>query len=139
MSRGEGEHPLEILSASLDGELSAGESARLRSHLAGCEGCSRMLEELRAVDRALAAEEAEPVPAHLEGRIRSRIRGADGGRLFAFPLRRWRLPAAAAAGLAGLLALWVAFTGFEGPGPVDHGVDQPVIGQPVSGTERTVG
>lgn len=119
---GEGmEHPIELLSALLDGELSARERRSVESHLQGCEGCRSILADLRSVDGALGAEEAPPVPGSLAGRILGRAgetRVAPEPR----PLPRitwFRLPMAAAAVLAGVLALWVAYIGMEGMTPED--------------------
>lgn len=55
----------EILSASLDGELEAGEEEALRGHLGACASCRSKAERLRALDEALrslplAAEGAAP-------------------------------------------------------------------------------
>lgn len=49
-------HPSELVSAYLDGELSGAERVQLRDHLAGCGRCARELEEtqqVRAMVRSL--------------------------------------------------------------------------------------
>lgn len=59
-----GRHPFgeEELSAHLDGQLSAAESARLEEHLASCEPCRQHLDELRAVVENLRALPSVPAP-----------------------------------------------------------------------------
>ena len=57
----------ELLSASIDGELTEGESRRLAEHLAGCEACRRELDELRKVWEAVGDATAELISeAHPE-------------------------------------------------------------------------
>jgi hypothetical protein len=70
-------HPDELLSAFLDGELSAADRAAVEGHLRDCAACARELEELAAVD-AFARELPVPAPAGyfeaLPGRVRARVR-----------------------------------------------------------------
>lgn len=60
----------------LDGELSAEDEVRLQEHLAHCEGCHRLDEQLRSIDAALreglAALETTPSP-QLAARIHERL------------------------------------------------------------------
>jgi putative zinc finger protein len=58
---GVSEHPGDLLSAYLDGELSAGEERQVESHLVGCGACSAELDDLGAARRML--RELPPVPA----------------------------------------------------------------------------
>ena len=55
-------HPLEDLSAYLDGELDGGRRAAVESHLAACDSCRTRLAQLRATARLIAALPL-PVPA----------------------------------------------------------------------------
>src|SRR2546428_702730 len=55
-------HPLEDLSAYLDGELDGGRRAAVESHLAACDSCRGRLAPLRATARLIAALPS-PVPA----------------------------------------------------------------------------
>jgi hypothetical protein len=118
-----GEHPYEALSAWLDGESPPAEREQVDEHLRGCGSCRDLLEEMRRVSRAVAEEPVPPVSLGLEGRIRQRLDPAPV-REAGVPPARWylyRLPLAAAAVLAGALALWVAWTDFPGitePGPI---------------------
>ncbi len=52
-----------LLSASLDGELTAEEQAALDEHLAVCPACRALLEELRSLQTAAANMEEIPAPA----------------------------------------------------------------------------
>src|SRR3989441_13172000 len=56
-------HPLEDLSAYLDGELDGGRRGAVESHLAACDSCRPRLAQLRATARLIAALPS-PVPAH---------------------------------------------------------------------------
>jgi len=55
-------HPLEDLSAYLDGELDGGRRVAVESHLAACDSCRTRLAQLRATARLIAALPL-PVPA----------------------------------------------------------------------------
>jgi hypothetical protein len=94
-------HPGELLSAFLDGELSAADQAAVEGHLRECAACAHELEELAAVD-AFARELPVPAPAgyfeDLPGRVRSRVRR---------PARVPRLAVWAAAAAAAVMAVTV--------------------------------
>ena len=94
-------HPGELLSAFLDGELSAADQAAVEGHLRECAACAQELEELAAVD-AFARELPVPAPAgyfeELPGRVRSRVRR---------PARVPRLAVWAAAAAAAVMAVTV--------------------------------
>lgn len=87
---------MDLLSRYLDGELAGSARAEVESHLRGCAGCARHLEELAAVD---AAARELPVPAppgyfeSLPARVRARL---PAPRRKSPPVWVW----AAAAGLA---------------------------------------
>ena len=55
----EHEHWLELISASLDGELSDADRAALEEHLAVCPECRRVSEAFRAIGESFP-EETEP-------------------------------------------------------------------------------
>ncbi len=94
-------HPGELLSAFLDGELSAADQAAVEDHLRECAACAHELEELAAVD-AFAREIPVPAPAgyfeELPGRVRARVRR---------PARVPRLAVWAAAAAAAVMAVTV--------------------------------
>ena len=88
-------HPGELLSAWLDGETTANESASVEAHLAGCSQCRI---EVDGIHRARSAVRSLPwleLPSDVMGRV-------------VVPLRRRRrviITAAAAAALAGVLGV----------------------------------
>ena len=95
------DHPGELLSAFLDGELSAADRAQVQGHLRECAACARELEELAAVD-TFAREIPVRAPAgyfeELPGRVRARVRR---------PARVPRLAVWAAAAAAAVMAVTV--------------------------------
>jgi hypothetical protein len=94
-------HPLEALSALVDGEVAATERRALEEHLVSCASCRDVLEDLRFIARATPEEGAPPVPADLPSRIRAALDGPRTARWSRGPL----LAAAASLLVAGLLAL----------------------------------
>jgi negative regulator of sigma E activity len=113
MNRSDSTHPVEALSAYLDGELSPSEAAELGLHLKECPECSVALEDLRLLSRTVAEEEPPPLPADLAGRIAGRLEPARPGKsahrhgwftgFFGAPL------AAAAAALLAAGVLWTVW------------------------------
>jgi hypothetical protein len=98
------EHPTEDeLSGFLDGVLTPGRRAEVSRHLAGCEACSRGLEELRSV-KALLAGLPQAAPS------RSFTLGPEHAREVARPAAG-RSPLAFAPAVA--LTLFVALIGVE--------------------------
>lgn len=93
-------HPLEALSALLDGELPPDERRAVETHLAACPSCARHLRELGAVDALARDLPAAAAPdgymETLPGRVRRRIR-ADRPRAARAP---WVWPLAAGLALA---------------------------------------
>ena len=59
----------EMLSAYLDGELSAAERTAVESHLATCEGDRRLLEELQSLRSELQTLPRAPLPEGFAGRV----------------------------------------------------------------------
>ena len=104
------------LSALIDGELGAESLARVEAHLAGCARCRERLDELRAVDLALAALPARVASTDLAARLARRIavepreQGvvAPRGAARRAPPRRARRIAAWLAVPAAALALYLA-------------------------------
>lgn len=94
-----------LLSAYLDGELGAEESARVEAHLATCTSCAATLSALRATADDLSAL----APAALDARASWALRAAlrrEGRRA---RTARW-VPVAAAASLAAIATLAVTFS-----------------------------
>jgi anti-sigma factor RsiW len=88
-----------LLIALLDGELEAGERARLESHLAGCAHCREDLAELRAASAALRRWEAEEPPSDPVF-VRRERRGPAAGGGAAWRRLGWLVPAGLGAALA---------------------------------------
>jgi len=107
---GRANHPIELLSASIDRELKPPESVALETHLEACAECRGLLVDFRRLNEAIAAEPAPPVPAGLEDRILAEL----PSRRSPTPVRPfWRqaMPLAAAASLVMAVLLW-----YERPG-----------------------
>jgi len=100
------DHPIESLSAWLDGEIADPERARIEAHVAECGTCAAVLDDFRRMAVAAAGESPPPVPADLAARIRSKIAVAA----VAAPRPRSRLMtlrfAAAAAVVVLAIGLW---------------------------------
>ena len=64
---------VELISASLDGELSADEQIALDEHIACCPACSALLDDLRALHTAAADWEEVPAPAGFTEAVMSAI------------------------------------------------------------------
>ena len=64
---------VELISASLDGELSADEQTALDEHIAHCPACSALLDDLRALHTAAADWEEVPAPAGFTESVMSAI------------------------------------------------------------------
>lgn len=120
------ERYLELLSRSLDGEISVEEQDELRSHLAGCADCSRLLEEFRRDEEALRATqtrgdiESEWERAAL-GRTLQAIRDEPDPAWAATPRQKrwsWRPTLRWSAGLAAAAAAVLLAIRF-GPSPTE--------------------
>jgi anti-sigma factor (TIGR02949 family) len=92
------EAALDLLEPYLDGDLDAGEEARLRAHLATCPACSAELALAQRVQRELRTLPQPEVPPELLARVIQRGRGEVVP--FPSPRRMGRLRIAAAAALA---------------------------------------
>ena len=96
------EHDEEQLSAYLDGELDARHAENVEHHLATCDTCAALLEELRSMRALLSA-----LPAHTP--TRSFVLGAEYARApvrdVATPSRRFGLALAPAVALSVFVAL----------------------------------
>lgn len=100
---------VELISASLDGELSADEQTALKEHIACCPACSALLDDLRALHEAAAEPEEVPAPAGFAEGVMSAIAAdpaqetADKVIPFApkkakpTPWKKWGMTAAAVA------------------------------------------
>jgi hypothetical protein len=108
------EHPLELISAYMDGRLEAADRATVHEHLSGCAACQAILADFRALAVAARREAAPPIPTYLLEKIGRRIDTESEAprpatRLRFFP--RARLPLATAAAVLVVASLWVVLRG----------------------------
>lgn len=128
------EHPKELISAYLDGQLEAADRAGVYEHLRDCAACRQLLSDFRALAAAARREGAPPVPADLAERIGRQIDRESAARF----TRRWRLvtgarlPLATAAAVLVLSSLWIVWRGRlpgEQPaGPQSDSAPAPALG-----------
>ncbi len=105
----------QLLSAYLDGELSADENARVKVHLDGCPGCRVDLEGLRHAKHLLAAAPRRAMPPELIADLNERLEAPTlADRLFAWRRSpRVMVPAGAFAALALAAASWFVWQSRE--------------------------
>lgn len=82
-----GDHPDELLSASLSGDLSAAERAAVERHLAGCARCRATLAGFSEERRLVAGLRHVPPPRDMAARVRAGIEAGEHA-----PPPRWRRP-----------------------------------------------
>lgn len=110
------EYFLELLSAGLDGELTAEEERELSGHLASCPECRELAARLTAVHAAFPQLEEIPAPEGFAAGVMDRIRAEEKGKTKVIPLFR-RPQFRAAAGLAACALLCVGlYRGIPGAG-----------------------
>ena len=57
---------VELMTAYLEGALSPGDRARFEAHIAGCDGCTAYLAQMRMTRRVVGKLADEPVPAGIQ-------------------------------------------------------------------------
>jgi Putative zinc-finger len=100
---GRGQHPEELLSASLTGDLTPAERASLDQHLSGCGQCRATLDAFAEERRLIGGLREVAPPRDLGARVRA---GIEGGRLSAIPW--WRRPATLVAAFASVATVAAA-------------------------------
>jgi len=100
---GRGQHPEELLSASLSGDLTAAERSALDAHLAGCDRCRATMEAFAEERRLIAGLHGGVPPRDLAIRVRA---GIEGRRPGATPW--WRRPGPLVGGFAALTTVAAA-------------------------------
>lgn len=97
----------ELISAGLDGQLTAEEARGLEAHLAACPHCRALARELEAVHAAFPLlEEYEEAPEGFAQGVMDKIRAAESGKPKVVPLHK-RPQVRALAGLAACALLCV--------------------------------
>jgi len=65
---------VELMTDYLEGALSAADAARFEEHIAGCDGCTAYLEQMRTARRLTGRLAYEPVPDALREELVSAFR-----------------------------------------------------------------
>ena len=103
-----------LISAHLDGELTAQEQIPMWRHLFGCEACYQQFVQIQQITKALRHTQPVPLPAGLEAGVHNAVEAEIARReVGVISLLRWRISkraigatvAAAAALLIGLLVI----------------------------------
>jgi len=103
-----------LISAHVDGELTAHEQLSMWRHLFGCEACYQQFIQTQQITKALRHAQPVPLPADLEARVHNAVEAEIARReVGVISLLRWRISkravgatvAAAAALLIGLLLI----------------------------------
>lgn len=65
---------VELMTDYLEGTLSAGDRARFEQHIAGCDGCTEYLHQLRTSIALTGRLAVQPVPARLAAELERAFR-----------------------------------------------------------------
>lgn len=130
------EEILDLISARLDGELTADKASELAEHLSSCPECKSLADDLADIHSAMPGLNVDP-PTFIMERVMERIK-VEAPTPIPFPVRkqtqrRWQTWGATAAALvlvaAGAFALWGGPKGGVGtPMTLDAGVPVPTMG-----------
>ncbi|MFI5091165.1 MAG: anti-sigma factor family protein [Terriglobales bacterium] len=60
---------VELMTDYLEGTLSPADRARFEEHIAGCDGCTAYLEQLRATRKVLGKLADEPIPEPVKAEL----------------------------------------------------------------------
>lgn len=85
----------ELISASLDGEITAEEQAQLQAHMATCPSCAQLQEDLTAIHQMTAEMLVEP-PATIKANVMAEIIPQANQKVVPFPAKIRRITALAA-------------------------------------------
>jgi anti-sigma factor RsiW len=66
---------VELMTDYLDGTLSAADRAQFEKHIAGCDGCTAYLAQLRATREVVGRLAGEPIPTALEDELVKAFKG----------------------------------------------------------------
>jgi anti-sigma factor RsiW len=70
---------VELMTAYLDGALSADDRAKFEGHISGCDGCRAYLAQLRTARMLMGRVADEPVPEALKAELMSAFRSWKAG------------------------------------------------------------
>jgi anti-sigma factor RsiW len=123
----------ELLSASIDGEVSQAEARRIEAHLEGCAECRALERKMRAIGTGVAMTEGI-VPSDFREKLFARMEAEDllprRRSLFVFSIRWAAVPLAAAA-----LALFLLTSPEKGKDSVSPRVQLPHVARRAPATE----
>src|SRR6266540_2535065 len=117
MNQPRDDHPRELLSAYLDGEVDQDVRSSIERHLSTCDSCRALLGDFRSVAAAAARETPPPVPGDLRLRVRRALDAQSTPRPTGFAgwLGPYRLGLAAAAAVVLVIGLWAVRQGPPAP------------------------
>ena len=121
-----------LISAAVDGELSAAERSELMDHLAQCPACREVYSEMMAMHEAFSQLEAE-VPGDLAGDVMAKVRTQ---RQVKRPRHYWWQITAAAACCA---LVFLGYQHFYGAGPRENTADTAGEAAPYAAVSEDVG
>ncbi len=131
------ENAFELISASLDGELTAAEEAQLREHLAQCPACRALQAELTGLQAATQAELEAVAPPELKARIMENLPAQEKSAGKVVYWRRWGAMAAAVALVA--LGAWQLPRFVFDPADVNRSADvAPAADKPTTETTGAI-
>ncbi len=70
---------VELMTAYLDGALSAADRAKFEEHISGCDGCRAYLAQLRIARMLMGRVADEPVPEPLKAELMNAFRSWKAG------------------------------------------------------------
>jgi anti-sigma factor RsiW len=118
----------QLISASIDGEVSNASADELREHTAACAACAGVQVDFRRLSQQLRSAGREILPARLESRVRLALSNAAGEQRASAPsaprARPWlrQLAAIAAVCLIAVFSTFVATRHFDGETRIEHDV-----------------
>lgn len=134
------DHPLETISAFLDGEVDAEVRKDVAAHLRACPSCRLLAADLQRLDGAIASEPVPPAPADLPARIGWRLRGSAGSEGSSVSrLTRWTRISVAGGAVAAALAVAVVVMREETPRLAPGSATGPGHAQHEASPESTPG
>jgi anti-sigma factor RsiW len=115
----------QLISASIDGEVSNTNAEELRAHTAACAACAGVQADFRRLSQQLKSAGREILPARLESRVRLALTRTTGeSRAIALGSRPWlrQLAAMAAVCLIAVFGTWIATRHFDGEARLEQDV-----------------
>lgn len=128
-----------LLDLYVDGELSAGEAARVQTHLTACPGCRRYVDDALAIRAAFPEAEETVVPEGFAESVMAAVRESEGKKAAGRHRMYWRnvmLPLAACFALVVLLRT-IPGAGKDAPADAPAAMDAAVSYSAAEGEAET--